>query len=64
MMKNNNVCNSVIQQIFTIWAWQSSSQEEMLVSITQNFLHDKLSSQIFNLKEFLIPVNDHLSNFF
>lgn len=64
MMKSNNVCNSVIQQIFTIWAWQSSSQEEMLVSITQNFLHDKLSSQIFNLKEFLIPVNDHLSNFF
>lgn len=64
MMKSNNVCNSVIQQIFTIWVWQSSSQEEMLVSITQNFLHDKLSSQIFNLKEFLIPVNDHLSNFF
>lgn len=64
MMKSNNVCNSFIQQIFTIWAWQSSSQEEMLVSITQNFLHDKLSSQIFNLKEFLIPVNDHLSNFF
>lgn len=64
MMKSNNVCNSVIQQIFTIWAWQSLSQEEMLVSITQNFLHDKLSSQIFNLKEFLIPVNDHLSNFF
>lgn len=64
MMKSNNVCNSAIQQIFTIWAWQSSSQEEMLVSITQNFLHDKLSSQIFNLKEFLIPVNDHLSNFF
>lgn len=64
MMKSNNVYNSAIQQIFTIWAWQSSSQEEMLVSITQNFLHDKLSSQIFNLKEFLIPVNDHLSNFF
>lgn len=63
MTISNNVCNSVIQQIFTILAWQSSNQEEMLVIITQNSLHDKLSSQIFNLKEFLIPVNHHLSNF-
>lgn len=63
MTKSNNVSNSIIQQIFIIWAWQSSNQEEMLVFITQNSLHDKLSSQIFNLKEFLIPVNHHLSNF-